>query len=332
MNLKTPAFWKTRGLLSTLLLPLAALYDLGGQLRRRQDAEAAGIPVICVGNVTAGGTGKTPIVLDLLQRLAAASLKPHALTRGYGGRLQGPVMVDLARHDSADVGDEALLLAAQARSWVSANRVSGARQAAMAGANIIVMDDGFQNPALWKDVSLLVVDGGFGFGNGRLIPAGPLREPLGEALKRTDALVMIGDDQTGAIEQARAIVPDLPILFAHVKAHPADAKRLSGERVVAFAGIGRPEKFFETVRATGADVVDACGFGDHHVLRAAELNRLREKADTAKARLVTTEKDFVRIAKADRHRIETLRADLIWKDETALMRLLAPVIEQTREA
>lgn len=328
MSLKTPLFWKNKGPLSTLLVPLSALYRLGGHLCRHSQAASAGVPVICVGNVVAGGTGKTPVVLDLLGRLKELGHNAAALSRGYGGHMKGPVMVDPNHHQSGDVGDEALLLARAAPTWVSHKRLEGARQAAATGADIIVMDDGFQNPALGKDLSFLVVDGGFGFGNGRLLPAGPMRETLNDALTRTDALVLIGNDDTGALGQVKKIAPDLPVLNARLIPRETEAEKIKGVRVFAFAGIGRPEKFFDTLLGAGATLVGKRAFGDHHVFTPSDLAQLRQEAAHEGARLLTTEKDFVRLSKPERDGIDTLGIELVWDDEGAVMTILSSVLNR----
>ncbi|PWC40687.1 tetraacyldisaccharide 4'-kinase [Azospirillum sp. TSO22-1] len=315
--MKTPAFWyRPAGALAGLLAPAGSLYGLGGALRMwLTTPRRAGVPVLCIGNLVAGGAGKTPVAVSILQALTARGVAAHALTRGHGGAERGPLAVDPARHGAADVGDEALLLAEHAPTWVARDRAAGARAAAAAGAQAIVMDDGFQNPALAKDLSLLVVDGATGFGNGRLVPAGPLREPVARGLARADAVVVMGDDRAGVA----ARVAPLPVLRARIE---ADEAELAGRRVLAFAGIGRPEKFFDTLRALGAGVAEAHPFADHHPYREDEVRRLLARAEALAAEPVTTAKDAVRLPTALRDRVRVLPVRAAWDDPAALDTLL----------
>jgi tetraacyldisaccharide 4'-kinase len=287
--------WQAR-----LLAPCSALYDLIGQ-RRIAGAQPwrAPVPVICVGNLTVGGAGKTPIALALAERLLALTLRPVFLTRGYGGREKGPIRVDPAKHMAEDVGDEPLLLAQRAPTIVARDRVAGAKIAAGLG-DVIIMDDGFQNPSLAKDLSLLVVDAHTGFGNARIFPAGPLRESVAAGLKRADAIILLGH------EPVPAAISDteIPIIRGSLVPDPAAADGLRGRRIAAFAGIGRPEKFFQTLRGLGAHVVFATPFADHHGYREEEIASLKSHA--GKLKLVTTEKDFVRLKPGQRQGIETL--------------------------
>jgi tetraacyldisaccharide 4'-kinase len=287
------------------------------------------VPIVCVGNLTAGGAGKTPTVLALLRLLAARACgQPCAqtLTRGYGGALAGPARVELGGHTAADVGDEALLLARAAPTWVARDRVAGARAAAACGARIIVMDDGFQNPALAKDLSLIVVDGDSGFGNGRVIPAGPLREPIDAGLARADAVVLIGEDRAGIAATVRRLQPQLPILAARIAPDADAAASLRHRRVMAFAGIGRPEKFFATLAACDAHVVAERAFGDHHRFTADDVASLEAEARQYDALLVTTEKDHVRLDAAAQARIRALPVTLTFDDEATVARLLDAVL------
>ncbi len=314
--MRAPDFWQQDGAVATLLRPAGALYAAGGAVRRLlAQPWRAPVPVLCVGNLTVGGTGKTPVVLDLARRLAAR--QPHIVTRGYGGRLAGPVQVDRARHEAADVGDEPLLLAQRTPVWVARDRVAGARAAIARGARLLLLDDGFQNPTLAKDVSLVVVDGETGFGNGHVFPAGPLREPAGWGIARADALVLMGPDRHGIAAWSPVpvlcarLVPRMPLSFAPLAP------------IVAFAGIGRPEKFFATLRALGARPAAECAFPDHHRFRGEDLLRLEGLAASLGARLVTTAKDAVRLPASWRARVAVLRVAVAWDDTTALDRVLA---------
>jgi tetraacyldisaccharide 4'-kinase len=330
--MRAPDFWAAReagqgalsGLLSGLLAPAGACYHLAGRLRRAAVTPArAACPVICVGNLVAGGAGKTPVVLSLVEHLRrAGGPQPHVLTRGYGGRVAGPLRVDAARHDAATVGDEPLLLAQAAPTWVARDRVAGAHAATAAGARLIVMDDGFQNPALAKDLSLLVVDGDYGLGNGRVIPAGPLRESPAQGLARADAVVLLGEERHGLALRLGAAHR---LLRARLAA-TAEAQTLRGCRVLPFAGIGRPAKFFATLAELGAEVAETRGFPDHHLYRRSEIEGLLAAAECLAALPVTTAKDAVRLPPDLRDRIIVLRVEVAWQDPAALTRLLQPFL------
>ena len=320
-RLPTPEFWARPGLLSHLLQPLAWAYAAGGAARWAWTHPwRASVPVICVGNLVAGGAGKTPVVLALAQRLAARGQVPHFLSRGYGGRLAGPVAVDRARHDAAQVGDEPLLLAASGPCWVARDRAAGARAAIAAGARLLLLDDGLQNPTLAKDLSLIVIDGAYGFGNGRVLPAGPLREPVGTGLARADAVVLMGEDRAGIVP----LLHGKPVLRARLVAqHAGD---VAGRAVIAFAGLGRPAKFFATLEGTGARLVARHAFPDHHPYRAEELRRLLAEADSSHALLVTTAKDAARLSAEWRRRVRVLEVAAVFEDIAALDRLLDRVV------
>jgi tetraacyldisaccharide 4'-kinase len=286
----------------------------------------APVPVICCGNVTVGGAGKTTLALDLGRRLVARGHAVHFLLRGYGGAARGVTCVDPARHTAAEVGDEALLLAAVTPTWAGADRGATARAAVAAGAQALLMDDGLQNPTLEKTVSLLVIDGGAGFGNGRLLPAGPLREPIARAAARSRAAVMIGVDRTGA---TAALPSELPILQAMLAPGP-DMLAQAGRVVLAFAGIARPAKFFATLEQAGMVLAESRAFDDHHFYSARELAHLRLRAGALGAALVTTWKDFVRIPPADRGGITPLSAGIVWSRESAVDGLLASVVPEPK--
>lgn len=276
--------------------------------------------VVCVGNLAVGGTGKTPVVIAVAQALQQTGLPVACLARGYGRKETRAALVDLWIHDARSVGDEPLLLARTATTIVARDRAEGARLARAQGARAIVMDDGHQNFALAKDLSLVVVDGETGFGNRRIVPAGPLRESVKQGLSRADAVVIMGE---GTPELAGF---DGPVLRAKLSADG----QLNGKRVFAFAGIGRPEKFFATLRSLGAELAGSESFGDHHVYSPRELAAVRRKAELAKAALITTEKDFVRLRPAERSGIESLHVRAVFDDQSALKRLLHPLIEKAR--
>lgn len=304
MRREEPGWWYAREphTATGLLGPVGQLWGWIAQRRyERAVPYRARLPVLCVGNLTAGGTGKTPLALHLCRQLAAGGHHPVALTRGYGGSLAGPYWVDAARDRAAQVGDEALLLAAETRTMLARDRAQGARaiENGPHTASVIVMDDGLQNPSLVKDFVLAVVDGRRGFGNGRVIPAGPLRAPLDFQLHLTDAVVVnepAGADG-GVAEWLRHRFAG-PVLRACPVA-AEDAGWLQGERVVAWAGIGAPERFFDLLGQLGAVLVAQRSFPDHHVLTAAEAAALLAIAREAQARLVTTTKDLARLAGAD---------------------------------
>ncbi|OWJ67372.1 tetraacyldisaccharide 4'-kinase [Inquilinus limosus] len=329
--MKTPGFWyRPRATPAAWLLASAgALYDAASRLRRAWvSPQRAPVPVVCIGNLVAGGAGKTPVALALGRRLAEIGITVHFLSRGHGGSLAGPVRVD--RHSAAEVGDEPLLLARAAPAWISRDRPAGARAAAAAGARLILMDDGFQNPSLAKDLSLLVVDGGSGFGNGLILPAGPLRERPANGLKRADALVVMGPDRAGIGDLAAR--HGLPALGARLVPAAEDVARLRGRKVLAFAGIGRPEKFFATLAELGAEIVGAVPFPDHHAYTPDEVMRLVETAQERQAVPVTTEKDLVRLPPEARPMVEALRVELAWDDPAAVDAVLEPVVRRALRA
>jgi tetraacyldisaccharide 4'-kinase len=323
--MKAPRFWDKPGSLPGLLLaPLGWIYaKVTARCLARGRFWRAPVPVICIGNLTAGGAGKTPIVRDLADRLTQRGKRPAILTRGYGGRERGPLKVDPGHHRAADVGDEPLLLARNAPCWVAADRAAGAQAIAAAGArtgggaDMILMDDGLQNPDLMQDFRLVVVDGESGFGNGRALPAGPLRERVSDGLARADAIIVMGEDRRGL---ASTFPATIPVLHARLKI--PDAPWLVGAKIAAFAGIGRPEKFRKSLEEAGAHLADFQKFADHYHYTPPDLAHLADRADVLGARLVTTEKDWVRLTPDWRARIMPIPVAVIWQDETALNRLL----------
>ncbi len=320
--MKTPRFWQHSGVMSTVLLPAAWLYRFGAWADRRfTRARHAPVPVISVGNATAGGAGKTPTTLALIPLLTALGHQPHILTRGYGGARLCAHRVT-ASDTAEQVGDEALLLARAAPTWVGRDRFAAAQVAAKDGATVLVCDDALQHHALQKSLSLLVVDGGYGFGNGRLLPAGPLREPLAAALARSNAVIVIGGAAMAPLTSA------IPHFYGHL-APVGEVAALASQRVLAFAGIARPEKFFDTLRSLGAQLVATRIFADHHPYQEAELAALAAEASALKARLITTEKDAVKLPPAWRDRISVLPVALALEDAPALQAFLAAHIANT---
>jgi tetraacyldisaccharide 4'-kinase len=298
-SLTPPGFWweDRRGLLASALSPLAAVYGAVAAHRMQQDGFRAAVPVICVGNLTVGGAGKTPTAIALAQSLVASGEKPFLLTRGYRSLAEHgpPVRVDLELHTATDVGDEALLLAGVAPTFVCADRVAAAKLAASQGASVVILDDGLQNPELAKDLRLVVVDGGAGIGNGLCLPAGPLRAPLAIQLASADAFVILGEGMQGQriAEQARRI--GKTVFGGRLDVAAEQAAAFAGRRVFAFAGIGRPEKFFATLTGIGAHVAGSRAFPDHYPYCRDEIVGLQRAAKDSDAWLVTTEKDFVRL-------------------------------------
>lgn len=287
--MKTPDFWRHRGWQSLLLAPFGWIYGALTLRRMAKPGSRAPVPVISVGNFTAGGAGKTPTAIAIAKALIARGERPFFLTRGHGGREAGPLRVDPSRHRAIEVGDEPLLLARHAPVIVARDRAAGARMAIAEGASCLVLDDALQNPALTKDFSLAVIDGGFGFGNGRCVPAGPLRAPVAASLAKVDAVLVIGPDEAGA---GRTVASEIPVFTAEMRPS-AGTEMLAGREVIAFSGIGRPEKFRDTLTALGAKIVAFHAFADHHAFTDAEAQSLL--ASAGERTLVTTEKDHVRL-------------------------------------
>ncbi len=335
--MREPVFWRTDGgrssgsMVRALLSPLGHLYAWTVARRIRTTVpEKVGIPVICVGNLTVGGVGKTPVVLALLQRLSEMGQTPAALSRGYGGKLAGPVRVDPDIHAAADTGDEPLLLAARAPAWISRDRPAGAKAAAQSGASVIVMDDGHQNPSLAKDASLIVVDGQSGWGPGTLFPAGPLREPVATGLARADAVIVMMPDGDTPPDYRRLGLDGLEIPVFHAWLAPTTPPPPG--KLVAFAGIGRPQKFFDALVAGGADLAEVADFPDHHPWSQGDLNRLHALAEAHDARLITTEKDWVRLPAGARESILSWPVEARFANPAALDGLLRDIMDAAGEA
>ena len=335
--MRSPSFWwEGSAYPAKLLQPLAVLYGAVAAWRLDRPGRAVGIPVICIGDLTIGGAGKTPAALAIAEILAGAGERPFFLTRGYGGNLAGPLRVDPARHTAVDVGDEPLLLARAAPTIVSRDRVAGAQSAAEATATIVVMDDGFQNPALAKDLAIVVIDGGRGVGNGRVFPAGPLRAPLAAQLARAHAAIIVGEPAGAASIAAALRQRALPTFHARLKPRQEAVTALAGRKVLAFAGIGNPEKFFATLAAAGVEAVVKRSFPDHHRYTAQEISALLAQADVLDAVPVTTEKDLARMAgdpvAADLlARARTLPVTLAFDDPAAMASLVLGTLRLKRD-
>jgi tetraacyldisaccharide 4'-kinase len=304
--MREPAFWWDPDGGRWWLKPFAAAYGVAAAMRMRSAGRRAGVPVICLGNLTVGGAGKTPAAIEVGRILLAAHERPYFLTRGYGGRLAGPVRVEPARHTAAAVGDEPLLLARLAPTIVSRDRVAGAEAAHRDGATAIVMDDGFQNPSLTKDLAIVLVDGRRGIGNGRVVPAGPLRAPIAAQLENAHAIVVVGPPQGAAavVESAQRL--GLAIFHARLVPDPAMIAAIGKRAVLAFAGIGNPEKFFATLIEAGIAIAEQMSFPDHHGYTASEARALLRAAKADNLLLLTTEKDLVRLGA--RRRLAALAA------------------------
>lgn len=316
---RAPDFWAagSRSALPALLAPLAWLYGTAQDSRRRSAKPMdIGIPVISVGNLVAGGAGKTPTALALALLARKLGRNPAFVSRGYGGKLQGPLQVDPAKHSADDVGDEPLLLAACAPTWIGRDRPSAALLAKAGGHDLIIADDAHQTHALARKLNLLVVDAGYGFGNGRLLPAGPLRESIADGLARTDAVIRIGQGDAPKSYGA------LPVFQARLRPDPEDAAAFKGQRMLAFAGIGRPEKFFQSLIETGADLAAMHAFADHAAYTPDRVMRLVEEASRLNALPVTTAKDLVRFPPEARAMVRCLRVDLDFDDEAAFAAFL----------
>jgi len=323
--MQAPGFWQfgRNRWWSRVLCPLAGLYGkITTDRAQRPPRWKAPVPVICIGNLTMGGAGKTPTSIALAQFFKAQGKNPIFLTRGFGGHMKGPLMV--GAHGTHDVGDEPLLLKEIAQVCVSRDRVGGAKLCVQKGADVIIMDDGFQNPDLHKDLSLLVVDGGYGHGNERVFPAGPLRETLKNGLARADGVVLIGKDETGALARVAALRSDLPVIEARIEPIPRDD--LQGRKVIAFAGIGRPEKFFTTLREMGCDLVETIPFPDHHPFVKDDIRPLCDKAKRMGARLLTTRKDLMRVPKEFAPEVDSIKIKLVWQQNNVVKALLSRIM------
>jgi tetraacyldisaccharide 4'-kinase len=334
--MREPSFWwNEAGLASSVLAPVAMAYGAVARLRLGARGRCAGVPVVCAGNLTVGGGGKTPTALAVARMLAHAGERPIFLSRGYGGRLSGPVRVDPGRHRALDVGDEPLLLARVAPTVVGRDRVEGARMAVASGASVIVMDDGLQNPSLAKDFAVLVLDGRRGIGNGRVFPAGPLRAPLQIQLERAQAVIAVGEIAAAASVLAKAEALGIPVFRGRLEPHPQALAALAGKNVLAFAGIADPQKFFATLADRGIRIGSRRGFADHHRYSAEDAARLLAEADRHDLVPVTTEKDLARISGDPRSaalaaRAQAVPVELMLDQEAEFRRLVLSAVRNRR--
>lgn len=339
--MREPDFWYVppsplSRLQSWLLSPVAGFYGALAARRMARAGARVGIPVICIGNYHLGGAGKTPVTLALGQILRGMGERPFVVSRGYGGSLRGPVRVDPQYHLADDVGDEPLMLAAHLPVVVARDRIAGAELARGAGASVVLLDDGFQNPSLAKDLALVVIDGKRALGNGHVFPAGPLRAPLAPQLARTDALVVIGRDRAADHVADHVAARGGLVLRAAFKPDEKALSGLQGRRVLAFAGIGDPARFFATLRDSGVDVVEQRAFADHHVFSRTEIEDLAAAAAAQKLLLVTTAKDMARLRgdpslAARAGKIAVFAVTLDFENDTALRALLAERLANARD-
>ncbi|MBT8415444.1 MAG: tetraacyldisaccharide 4'-kinase [Boseongicola sp.] len=324
--MRAPSFWQNApdapGWQAKVLSPLGAIYAAATARRIRQAPDyTPRCPVICIGNINAGGTGKTPTVIALIERLRPMNV--HVVSRGHGGRETGPTRVNERTHKATDVGDEPLLIAAFAPTWIAKDRAEGVQAAEEDGAEIILLDDGFQNPSVAKSLSIVVVDAALGFGNGRVLPAGPLREPVEQGLKRADILLSIGDEKSQA-KFAKGWGNQIAVPHVTARLQTLETGiNWKGQRVMAFAGIGYPEKFFATLRGLGAELLRAEALTDHQPLTEPLMKRLEIEALALSAQLVTTEKDAVRLPQSFRQKVLTLPVRLKFDDDTHLAAALS---------
>lgn len=333
MPLRTPSWWYSKAsLIPALLAPAALIWNAASRLRWVfVKPYRSRLPVICIGNFTVGGAGKTPAALAIAHIFSSAGERPVFLTRGYGGTVKGPHLVDPS-HDTAQfVGDEPLLLSRMAPTIVAADRAEGARLAESQNASVIIMDDGFQNPGLAKSLSLIVVDSALGLGNEHVIPAGPLRASLGFQLAQADALILVGEGDASKRVHALAGGALLPVLMAQISPD-TDFAWLKDKPLIAFAGIGSPDKFFRTVEELGGKLVARMPYADHHPYTPQDARKLLDLAAHHNALLVTTEKDLIRIAGEDElqklnEASRALPVSLQFKDLGKVQRILAGAIK-----
>ncbi|MBE7729179.1 tetraacyldisaccharide 4'-kinase [Komagataeibacter sp. FXV3] len=319
--MQAPAFWWNApahpGWAARLLFPLSWLYASATARRVRHTGWRAPVPVLCCGNIGVGGTGKTPLGLDLAQRAIARGRRPAFLSRGYGGHRPMGTRVDPDRHTARDTGDEPLLLARVAPCYIGADRAVSARQALRDGADCLLMDDGFQNSTLHQDLALVVVDGAVGFGNGQVLPAGPLREPVHSGLARAGGIVMIGTDRQGVLAGMENGPPCFTAMLQQ------DVGNVPRDRpLIAFAGIGRPAKFFDGLASMGLSPLRCMAFADHHPYTRTECRDLLALAAQSNACLVTTEKDTVRLPPDMRAQVTTASVHLAWDTPAMPERIL----------
>lgn len=317
--IKAPAFWNNKGPVSAALVPLSWIWRAAGSIRDIcAKSQRADMPVICVGNLSVGGTGKTPIVALLADALQAAGHTPAILSRGYGGSVAGPLWVDPTQHDAGVCGDEPLMLAETRDVLIARDRIAGARAIAQRGIHdVIIMDDGLQNPFIEKDMKIGVFDGAIGIGNGRVVPAGPLRVSFRDGLKELDMAIINGEDET---DLAAQFPDDMPWFTGMLTPDQTMASDFADTPLLAFAGIGRPQRFFNTLKTSGATLAHQLAFADHHPYSEADLTKLQEDAVRLGARLITTQKDWIRLPAEWREKIAFLPVSMTVQNEPAVIK------------
>ena len=322
--MKAPAFWdKKTSVASKILKPFGVIYAwMVARRFKRTKPYQAPVPVICVGNISVGGTGKTPVCLALMK-----ILKEHGfffLNHGYKSK-QKNVLVDVNMHTPFDVGDEAMMLAGFAPTVVDNHRARGAQLAVKCGAKGIIMDDGFQNPSLIKTLSFVVIDGQKGFGNEGVLPSGPLREPALKGLKRADGVIIVGEDTWGVKFYLQRHKIDLPILTGRFVPDAKMLKQLQGKKVFAFAGLGNPRKFFDTLCEAGVEVIGTQSFPDHYFYTRFDIEGMKQKANSVP--LITTTKDAVKLSEELGHHVLVLSGEFVFDDIDAVNTVLKEVMK-----
>ncbi len=322
--LKAPKFWyqKKDTYLSNLLYPLSLLFRFGTKIRNFiSKTQKVTLPIICIGNIVVGGAGKTPVALKIGKLLIKAGYKPNFISKGYTGLIKNSTLVK-SWHSAKSVGDESILLSEVADTWVGLDRIKSAKLAEN-NSNCLIMDDGFQNPTIFKDFSIIVINASQEFGNKRVIPSGPLRESIKRGLTRTNLIIVIGE----TTEKLKKLIPkDIPIVNAKFEIKKEN-KIFKGQNIIAFAGIAYPEKFFQSLDEEGAKILRKITFPDHHIYTENDLLSLAEIANKTKSILVSTKKDYVRVPKSFRSLVNTLEGEIVFDDEDFLVEILSNVIE-----
>ena len=323
--LKAPKFWyqKKDTYLSSFLYPLSLLFRFGTKIRNILSTTNKGpLPIICVGNIVVGGAGKTPVALKIGKLLIKAGYKPGFISKGYAGLIKNSTLVK-SWHSARSIGDESILLSEVANTWVGVDRINSARLAKEKNSNCLIMDDGFQNPTIYKDFSIIVINASQEFGNKRVMPSGPLRESIKRGLSRSNLVIVIGDPS----HELKQLIPkNIPIVKAKFEIKKEN-KNFKGQNIIAFAGIAYPEKFFQSLTNEGAKIFKKITFPDHHIYSENDLLSLAEIANKKKSILVSTKKDFVRIPKSFRSLVNTLEGEIVFEDEEFIVEILSNVIE-----
>jgi len=306
--------WEKESVHKMLVMTIPAYIKASECKKRFTKTGKVSVPVICVGNLTMGGTGKTPLSIMLAKEALKAGKNPFFLSRGYGGKLQGVLINNSIKYSSADVGDEPLLLSRVAPVVINKNRYEGAKLAINNGADFLIMDDGFQNYTLEKDFSFLVFDGRKGIENGFVLPAGPLREPFDTGLKRANAVVIIRDDEKKLTDTIRSVSPDIPVFYADISFNQKDIEEIKGKKCLAMTALGNPEKFADSLKQIGVEIVKTDFFPDHHFYTEEELRQVVNDAEREDLTIITTEKDAVKIPEKYLSKVKVMPIDIVFKD------------------